>query len=617
MSAHTGFVDCLYQSLEPARKEIRVLRLDDTTRAGAGNNEAGPLRDDAPSGTLRFDLEVLSLLDQRIPFYEAISYCWSPHSQACEIGTATVVLNNRSVEVPATAEGALRGICAGHGHGIVWIDAVCINQIDCTERAQQVDLMGEIYSKAASTVMWLTQGSSSAVDEVRNLFKVLDRCLPSQWTSPSSSLEQDQRLKDGSVALTNLESSGVDWTSMYSFFANRWFTRAWIIQEVALAQVALCYQGDSSIAWNQVAAVATFLYKHRHKLPQHPGQETLRGIENAAQVWSLAQRRTQKLISLLPLTYTFDCKYPQDLVFAILGLRQPSAQYIDSPSRIAPSYTEPLQDVYGRATKAAIIESQSLGILKHAHSLRPLENKSQDTKDFPSWALRLDCRSEYHINPISYRGFRFNAHGGMPLRLWPNEPPKILRVMGLRYDVIVSVSPQIQWQDRPGSTAADAVKKTFRWACGTFGPCDRSALARNFAITLAAGQDADGGNVMATPKRLCEGFMRFLQADERDPTLVQDSDIVYALSAMIKSGHHRTVFVTRSGGLGLGTDNVEIDDVVCVLFGGSVPFVLRPETYTWKFVGDAFVEELMNGEYLRGLMARGRLERKQEWLKIE
>ena len=80
-----------------------------------------------------------------------------------------------------------------------------------------------------------------------------------------------------------------------------------------------------------------------------------------------------------------------------------------------------------------------------------------------------------------------------------------------------------------------------------------------------------------------------------DTDLAADNpDATYALAAMMKGGHHRTVYITERGALGLGTDNVQIGDVVCILFGGTVPFVLRPQAHYWHFVGDCYVEEIMH-----------------------
>lgn len=38
---------------------------------------------------------------------------------------------------------------------LVWVDALCINQQDKDERASQVRLMGQIYSRATSVAIWI------------------------------------------------------------------------------------------------------------------------------------------------------------------------------------------------------------------------------------------------------------------------------------------------------------------------------------------------------------------------------------------------------------------------------------------------------------------------------
>ena len=41
--------------------------------------------------------------------------------------------------------------------------------------------------------------------------------------------------------------------------------------------------------------------------------------------------------------------------------------------------------------------------------------------------------------------------------------------------------------------------------------------------------------------------------------------------------------------------NARQGDVVCILFGGSVPFVLRQDgTDRWRIVGDVYVQDIMN-----------------------
>lgn len=58
----------------------------------------------------------------------------------------------------------------------------------------------------------------------------------------------------------------------------------------------------------------------------------------------------------------------------------------------------------------------------------------------------------------------------------------------------------------------------------------------------------------------------------------------------------RRLFFTQEGVLGLGPMEMETGDILCVLFGGNVPFILRPEGGHYSFVGECYIEGLMKGQ---------------------
>jgi hypothetical protein len=65
---------------------------------------------------------------------------------------------------------------------------------------------------------------------------------------------------------------------------------------------------------------------------------------------------------------------------------------------------------------------------------------------------------------------------------------------------------------------------------------------------------------------------------------------------------YRSFLVTERGYLGLGSRNtVALQDYVCVLRGGAVPFILRKrgDGY-WGLVGEAYVHGIMDGGFVRG-----------------
>jgi hypothetical protein len=63
---------------------------------------------------------------------------------------------------------------------------------------------------------------------------------------------------------------------------------------------------------------------------------------------------------------------------------------------------------------------------------------------------------------------------------------------------------------------------------------------------------------------------------------------------------NRRFFRTRDGRIGWGAEQVRDGDVVGVLDGACVPFVLRPVEKGFEIVGDAFVYGIMDGEAMGG-----------------
>ncbi|KAK5122281.1 hypothetical protein LTR85_004192 [Meristemomyces frigidus] len=58
------------------------------------------------------------------------------------------------------------------------------------------------------------------------------------------------------------------------------------------------------------------------------------------------------------------------------------------------------------------------------------------------------------------------------------------------------------------------------------------------------------------------------------------------------------MFSTDNGYLGTGPEGLYVGDVVCVLYGGNVPYILRKvgNQGHYKFIGDAYVPGIMHGE---------------------
>ncbi|KAL5324630.1 hypothetical protein ACEPPN_009176 [Leptodophora sp. 'Broadleaf-Isolate-01'] len=99
-----------------------------------------------------------STLDQA-PIYKALSYTWgSPDDPQL-----LIKLNQQTFSVRENLWRALQQLHAQSDPIVIWIDAVCINQTDETERNEQVTKMKTIYEKAEEVVVWLGQATRTVI----------------------------------------------------------------------------------------------------------------------------------------------------------------------------------------------------------------------------------------------------------------------------------------------------------------------------------------------------------------------------------------------------------------------------------------------------------------------
>lgn len=76
---------------------------------------------------------------------------------------------------------------------------------------------------------------------------------------------------------------------------------------------------------------------------------------------------------------------------------------------------------------------------------------------------------------------------------------------------------------------------------------------------------------------------------------------------------YRRFFITNQGYLGLGAAQTEVEDQVCVLFGGKTPFMLRKVSGHFKLIGESYIHGIMDGEVVQQLEAG---ELSEQWFEI-
>lgn len=169
--------------------------------------------------------------------YAAVSYTWGDARPSCRLLIASSEPGPDSKEVRPLSflritpniVSFLRHFRRVHKPVRLWIDAVCLNQRDEHEKAQQIPMMGAIYKAARRVHVWLGDEDVGRAQRAFQLIRRIDLV-----TEPSLSADEH--------------------TCLAALFSRRWFTRRWIVQEAVLAHEAVLHCGVHSLGLSWVVS---------------------------------------------------------------------------------------------------------------------------------------------------------------------------------------------------------------------------------------------------------------------------------------------------------------------------------------------------------------------------
>jgi hypothetical protein len=93
------------------------------------------------------------------PNFIALSYTWDGQQQDQDL-----ICNGLRLKVTRNVLTVLPYLFLQNGPYVIWIDGICINQEDESEKSVQVPLMQDIYTKSSKVVSWLGE-SDAKIDK--------------------------------------------------------------------------------------------------------------------------------------------------------------------------------------------------------------------------------------------------------------------------------------------------------------------------------------------------------------------------------------------------------------------------------------------------------------------
>ncbi|KAF2235939.1 HET-domain-containing protein [Viridothelium virens] len=566
-------------------------------------------------------------LDEK-PQYCAVSYTWGPST-------------NEEAERGVTNEPTHRIFCNSHALLItenlynflvraaenpdlasrsMWIDILCIDQHNDSERAEQVELMASIYESANFVLAWLGEEDKST-ERSFGLIKHL------------ASLSDDElkSITPGRLACENAlhllgPCGGISsWNSLARFLQRNYFNRVWIIQEITLAKVRLAICGKHKIPWDYIVKVSKFLMISSWTrcfspggvfaaVVSHPSKHALPNLVEANRR-TIAKDESKALLYTLIRARRFVASDPRDKIYALLGV---IAKSTSGKNKLSP--------VYGKRSVAETYTLAAIQILKDSDDLLLLLQAEGDafrTIDaLPSWVPDWSCSRTVGLGVTGYT--RFSASGNVPRSLCIDEKSKTLAVMGTKLDDIVMNSEskqdlllrkpfprllamicalplpyhtsqpplEVLWRSLITDTAGEEKAHPAPPAYG-------NAFLSWFHTRLdEIAQHVDKSLLSKVHKILSQDVDSLgkivLQDAHQDMTEAEEYETVFSHSPNLRP------FLTRNLFFGIGSESLHEQDSIWIIAGSRIPLILRAAgSRTYEIVGGSYVHGFMGGQALK------------------
>lgn len=455
--------------LNPALSSIRLLVIQ-------------PTEWDAP---LEAEMTVVSLANK--PIYDTLSYVWE--TENLKDRSKSILINGTSVPLSDTLFNAIHVLRPRQGVEstplLIWIDALCINQRCISERNQQVQIMGEIYSLSRQVHIWMDGLTSYCRDQMDKSwnFSGDDADYNTLWSEYCKHFKFAQGSTDRASIISPSRHDRIDlfmawifrelangthltevtaflpvlcmdrlWPSVLkhhilSFFWDRWFYRLWVVQEAALAPVGRLHFGSVSIPLDTMISAASNYRFHLHNecckvagLSRDAIDQNLASLLDSFHELGELRKNLSSKPTILELALQLvkrNATQPHDLVYALLGLAR---------SDIVPDYEAQIADVFVAVSEEHIRQSGNLLPLSFGGA-----RKSTELKDLPSWVVDLSIpKTRTDPNPKALDWLaqipHFSASGKLSQETQVAIIDRQLFLSGIYVDRIQATSHQIRFE---------------------------------------------------------------------------------------------------------------------------------------------------------------------------
>ncbi|MCJ1432680.1 hypothetical protein MMC27_002037 [Xylographa pallens] len=585
------------------------------------------------------------------PPYEALSYVWGDAAKNGHIKCA-----GKDLPITPNLTAALRRLRLPSVDRLLWIDQLCINQNNLQERGKQVNMMRSIYKTAETVLVWLGPDHEQEAEHAKSLIMAINPL--SSIDAEDDMIEKMMHFPADKALIEHglPPRDNPQWDALVHLTKLPYFTRIWVIQEVSVASKVLMIWGETE--FDMLAFTSAISWASRNNCAfstdVEPAKNSKPGLDAAP--FMVVNRPSGSLLQLLTRTEACQASDPRDKVYALLGLVDNRlGDVLPLPKA---DYTRPLARAYCDTARYIISLTQSLEVLCYNVNPNGLEEGFPswmprfDQGITDPWRLYEEheaCGSTIASvrgtdveQLLLLEGIRVDEVQYADINLEEDEPPDTMsKAWKLAMETLGDqISLKSLFKDfifvMTGGTMIDDVSapllandsllldfldyqiSRILRALQT-SPMEQPARCLRSMLEMAE----IAASLLPTMDGVLDIHCKHFSSQQRietqnqlaqchpnaSPTVIEelakrleslrvDNDWRRFSISFANAGEFRKFFITKKMSMGIGPQAMQPGDIICILFGGRTPFVLRPrpDSENCGFIGECYIHGWMHGE---------------------
>ncbi|KAF2705093.1 hypothetical protein K504DRAFT_449137 [Pleomassaria siparia CBS 279.74] len=358
------------------------------------------------------------------------------------------------------------------------------------------------------------------------------------------------------------------WDWLRNLLSRRWFHRVWTWQEKGLAKKATVYIGDRTLPWADLRFAMLLVMAHNLSKTRATSMIVMPSREYLHVIDSLGIDKSPDLLDIVVNVRHRETEVPRDKIFGVLGI---AACYGNMPSTDVTYFTRLVnygylktQDLYREFSRYWIVEKHDLRVLQ---AFSPSKRKMSE---LPSWVVDWsDTTPSHQLSSRIYTASKGKDEVGVKHHYHLNNNE--LQLTGVPIDTLELVCHDTS-VDKAERHLGDRTVDQDHW---------RARLVQPLISLLLPKTYRERKDVEVSTQRWIEAL---------------DLSLLY-----------KHFFVTEKGLIGLAPNNIQVGDLVCVFYGGKVPFALRKKEDYYNLVEETYLHGFMDGKAI-GMQSKKQLD---------